>query len=150
MKLQVKHSGVVKNGKKIYDYPDLYSQQLFELEGKQFVEIIQEKKRKVTISQHAYYRGGILGSCYKSEMFSYMDNKDSIHDLYFAKKFLTHIETVELPNERYEVSVTRHLSEISTKEMSEFIEKVLAECADLGIEVLPSEMYYSKYYDKTI
>jgi len=147
MKIEVKHSGIVKNGKKIYDYPHLYEQQLQSLEGQEFVEIIKKKHVKVTQSQHAYYRGGILITCYQTEMFNHLENKDKIHDLYFAKKFLTHKELVVLPGEQYEVEVTRHLPELSKQEMSDFIERVLAECAELEIEILPPEMYYSKYYN---
>lgn len=130
--------------------PELYEKQIQSLEGRRFVEIISEVKQKPTQSQFGYYRGGILPTCYQSEMFSHLDNKDKIHELYFAKKFLTHVELLVLPNEKYEVQITRSLADLSDKEMSEFIERVLAECANLGIEVLPSEMYYNKIYNKKL
>lgn len=146
MKTQVKHYGFIKDGKKIYHNPALFKQQMDSLEGKQFVEIISEVKNKPSQSQYNYYRGGILVACHESEMFCHFDNKDLIHDCYFAKKFLTHRELVVLKNERYEVNVTRSLADLSDKEMSEFIDRVLAKCADLGIYVLSPTEYYNKYY----
>jgi hypothetical protein len=148
LKVTVKHYGIVERGKKKYYQPDLYERQLQSLEGKRFVEIIQECKQKPSVSQFNYYRGGILPTCYQSEMFCHLDNKDKIHDLYFAKKFLTHRELVVLKDEKYEVNITRSLADLSQDEMSEFIEKVLAKCAELDIDILSPEQYYNKYYSK--
>lgn len=150
MKTVVKHFGIVERGVKKYYLPDLYKKQIDALEGRRFVETIQEVKNKPTVSQYNYYRGGILIACYESEMFCHLDNKDKIHELYFAKKFLTHKELIVLKNEKYEVEITRSLADISDKEMGEFIDRVLAECDQLGIEVLSPEQYYSKYYNKKI
>lgn len=148
MKTTVKHYGIIERGKKKYYNPDLYQGQIDSLEGKRFVEIIQESKQKPSISQYNYYRGGILPTCYSTEMFNHLDNKDKVHELYFAKKFLTHKELVVLKNEKYEVEITRSLADLSQEEMSAFIERVLSECVELGIEILSPEQYYNKYYSK--
>jgi len=146
----LKHYGIVERGIKKYYLPDLYKKQIDALEGRRFVEVIQEVKNKPSPSQYGFYRGGILPACYESEMFSHLDNKDLIHECYFAKKFLTHKQLVVLKNERYEVDITRSLADIDDKEMSDFIEKVLAECADLGIYIMSPNEYYNKYYNKKI
>jgi hypothetical protein len=150
MKPTIRHYGIIERGVKKYYNPDLYKRQIESLEGRRFVEIIQEVKQKPSINQYNYYRGGILPSCYASEMFSHLDNKDKVHELYFAKKFLTRKELLILPKERYEVDITRSLADLSQAEMSEFIDRVLAECAILGIEILTPEEYYDKFYNKKI
>lgn len=147
MKIQIKHSGKVVNGVKIYDNPLLYRQQLQELEGKEFIEIIKEKTRKPSNNQYGFYRGGILPTCHSSEMFSHFDTKDDIHSNYFAPKFLSYMVNVKVGNESYEIKKVRSLSEISEKEFSVFIERVIADCADNGIHILLPEEYYNKHYN---
>jgi len=146
MKGIVQHYGRVRNGKVIFDIASLYDDQLRELEGKQIVMTIKERHKSPTKSQYGYYRGCILPICYETEMFSAYDNKDEIHEFYFADKFLSY--TIKDPKTGKEKQRVRSLSDITDKEMSVFIERVLAECAELGIEIPPSEMYYNKYYEK--
>lgn len=148
MKLQVNHYGRVRGGEIIYAIPELMRQELAALEGKDVIITIKKKHEKASTNQYGYYRGGILGTCYKSNHFAALDTKDQIHELYFAPKFLTYKKLVEISGVRKEVTVTRSLADLSVEEMSEFLEKVLAECAHLGIEVLPAEMYYSRFYSK--
>lgn len=147
MKIEIKHSGKVVNGVKIYSNPLLYHQQIQDLEGKEFIEVIKEKTRKPSISQYGYYRGGILPTCHSSEMFFHFDNKDDIHTNYFAPKFLSYKVLVELKNERYEITKVKSLSQLSEKEFSIFIERVLADCAENGIEILTPEEYKNKHYN---
>jgi len=146
MKIEIKHSGEVRNGVKYYDNPDLYRQQLQELEGKRFIEIIKEKHRTPSNGQYGFYRGGILPICYTTEMFSYFDNKDDIHSNYFAPKFLSYKVVVKVKNERYEITKVRSLTELSEKEFAMFIERVIIECSELGIEIPDHNQYYNKYY----
>jgi len=147
MRIEVKHSGEVRGGVKYYDNPDLYRQQLQELEGKRFVEIIKEQHKKPTVNQNGFYRGGILPTCHSSEIFSHFDTKDDIHTNYFAPKFLSYVVQVQIKNERYEIKKVRSLTELSEKEFALFVERVLVECAELGIEVLDPSQYYNKYYN---
>jgi len=146
MKTHIPHYGEVKRGKKVYYNPDLYQRQIDSLEGRKFVEIIKPITKKPTLDQYGYYRGGILVACHLSEMFKHFDNKDDVHTLYFAKLFLTHKQLVVLPNEKYEVTLTRSLADLDRGEMTEFIERVLAKCAELDIEIMPPDAYYNKYY----
>lgn len=146
--MEIKHYGIVERGIKKYFIPELYQQQVQALEGKRFVEIIREVKNKPTQSQFNYYRGGILPTCYSAEMFNHLDNKDKVHEFYFAKKFLTHIELFEFKGEKREIEVTRSLADLSDKEMTDFISRVLAECDELGITILSPDQYYNKFYTK--
>lgn len=149
MKVTIKHTGIIKNGKKIYDNPSLYTDQIQSLEGKFFVEEIKEKHNKASNNQYNYYRGAILPTCHKSEMFSYFDKKDDIHDNYFAPMFLSYTVMVKLLNKKpYEQVKVRSLADLSVDEMSEFIERVIAECSLNGIEIPSPEMFYQKYYQK--
>lgn len=149
MKVTIKHTGIIKNGRKIYDNPNLYTDQIISLEGKKFEEVIKEKHNEVTHNQYGYYRGAILPTCHKTEMFSYFDKKDDIHENYFAPLFLSYIVMVRLPNRKpYEQTKVRSLADLSKDEMTEFIERVLAHCVENNINCPPPEAYYQKYYQK--
>lgn len=149
MKLQIKHYGRVRSGELVFDLPKLFSQQKAELEGKNFVLVLQEMHKKPSRSQYGYYRGVMLVACHKSEMFRHFDNKDEIHEFYFAKKFLSYTKLVQLPDKKpYEDKAVRSLADISESEMSEFIERVAADMAENGIELEAPENYYNKYYEK--
>lgn len=146
MKLEVKHYGRIKAGKIIWSIPDLYNQQLLELEGCDIVMTMKKRHEKPSLSQYGYYRGAILIACYQSEIFSSADNKDQIHDDYFSPKFLSYKKMVDFGGQQREVVRYMSLADLSKDEMSEFIQKVLAECNELGIEILPPELFYNKYY----
>lgn len=146
MKIEVKHSGEVRGGVKYYDNPDIYRQQLQELEGKRFIEIIKEKHKKLTRSQQNYYRGGILPACHKSEHFYHFDKTEDIHEDYFSEKFLTYKKEVKIDNERYLIKKKISTASLNQKEMAEFIERVIAHCGELGIEVPDNTQYYNKYF----
>lgn len=148
MKITIKHSGHVKNGKKVYDNPDLYREQIQALEGRNFVEEIKEKKVNASMSQYGYYRGAILPTCHKSEMFNSFDKKDDIHDNYFAPQFLSYTVLVKLPGKTYEQIKVRSLADLSVDEMSVFIERVIAFLAENNIDVPAPEEFYNKYYQR--
>lgn len=149
MKLSVKHYGKIENGKKIYYNIPLYKQQLQALEGMEFVEIIEEKPKKASVDQHNFYRGGILGTCIQTEYFSHFANEDAIHEDFFAPMFLSYTVQVTTPKESKIVTKVRSTADLSKKEYSEFIDKVLNFCGENDIHVLPPEQYHSRYY-KTI
>lgn len=148
MNCDIRHYGRVEKGIKIYFNPDLYRDQLASLEGKDFCEVIKQKHKKPSNNQYGFYRGGILPTCYQTEMFNHLDNKDSIHEDYFAPKFLGFSKMVEVGGKKYEFWKVRSLADLTEKEMSEFITRVLAECDLNGIEIPSPEQYYSKYYNK--
>lgn len=145
-KALIKHFGRVINGRKVYHNKALYYQQIALLEGKEFEEVIKEKKRKVTNDQYAYYYGGCLPTCHESEYFSHFDKAADIH-VYFEYKFLTYKKMMIIGDEKQEITKQISLSELSRKEMGEFIEKVLYHARnDLKINILSSEDYYNENY----
>jgi len=147
MKLLIKHYGKVLNGKKIYYNQPLYNQQLIQLEGKEFCEIIEERARKITVPQHNYYRGGILPACFESEMFNGFDKPDDIHTYYFSPKFLSYTKVINLPNgNKKEIIQYQSMADLTSKETSNFIERVLADCAENQIIILSPDEYYNKFY----
>lgn len=149
MNLEIRHYGRVKNRKLHFDIPELYNRAVESLEGKEFCLTIKKKHKAVSQNKHAYYRGGILNVCYQSEMFSHLDNKDQIHELYFAPKFLAYKKLLEINGAKKEVTAVRSLADLSDDEMGEFIEKVIADCeTELNLEIHSPETYYSKFYNK--
>lgn len=147
MSLLIKHFGFIKNGRKVYHNPELYNAQLLQLEGQEFEEIIKKRTRKTTHSQFDFYRGIILPICYQQECFSHYDKPDDIHDDYFADKFLSYTKTVTLPDGRkVEKKRTISTSSLTVEEMSKFIEKVIIDCAELGIIIKDPQAYINSHY----
>jgi len=149
MKPIIKHPGKVIHSKLEFYNKPLWQQQIFALEGKEIEVIIKEKQKKPSLDQFAYYRGGILGTCHQSEMFSHFENQDEIHENYFAPKFLSYKQLVVFPKERYEVTKVKSMAELTRKETAEFIDRVIADCTENGIVILSPEEYYQTHY-KTI
>jgi len=146
-KALIKHFGRIMNGRKVYHNKALYYQQMALLEGKEFEEVIKEKKRKVTNDQYAYYYGGVLNECFNTEFFSAFNKAADIH-AYFEYQFLAYPVMLEVGNQKREMTKYWSLSELGKKEMSEFIERVLHHCReDLKIKILTPEEYYTENYN---
>jgi len=147
----IKHFGKIMNGKLYFSNEALWEQQRLALESKEFELIIKEKHKKATNDQYGYYRGGILGTCYTSEMFSHFDKPDDIHENYFAPKFLSYTTMVTILNpktgntERFERVKVRSMAELDRKETGEFIDKCIADCEVNGIHILTPEEYYEQH-----
>jgi hypothetical protein len=132
----------------MYYSPSTVNSQLASFpDGTEFEEIIKKRSNKTTMSQHAYYRGVILEACYQSEMGSQFDKADDIHEDYFAPKFLSYKKLVTDPR-GVKSEITKYISmaEMSIEETSEFIEKVIADCAMNGIYFRSPEEYYNSLY----
>lgn len=128
----------------------LWYQQLGVLEGQEFELVIKKRHRKITNDQYGFYYGGILTSCFESELFSNFDKSADVH-LYFEDRFLTYKTMIIVGDTKKEVIRTKSLSSLTKVEMSEFIERVLAHCrADLGITILDPEQYYIELYKTKI
>lgn len=144
--------GKVVNGSLIQYNPDLHKQVVNSLEGKEFELILKEKKKRVSLDQHGYYRGAIVKECTNYEIFGGW-SEDDIHD-FFADQFLSYKKTLIV---RYDdgselVRTLRKIestSGLSTKEMSEFIEKVIMWLSSQGIVILSPEEYYLGKYKTT-
>lgn len=138
-KPEIKHFGIIRNGIKIYYNKELYEKQITGLEGKEFEEIIKEKSKKTSSSTHGYYRGGILPSLEESTVFSGWE-RNEIHE-YFQSRFLMETYDRIVNGERKEITTIRSTADLNQSEMNHFIEQVIKECAELGIEILPPEQY---------
>jgi len=146
---EIRHYGLIKNRRLIFNEPELYNKVVESLEGKEFCLTLKKRHKQISQNKHAYYRGGILGVLYQTEMFSHLDNKDQIHDLYFAPKFLRYVKTITVNGQTKEHSAVRSLADLSDEEMGTFIERVIADCeSELGVAISDPETYYSKYYNK--
>lgn len=149
MSVEIKHIGQIdENGKKIYYNPELYRNQIDLLRGQEFIEIIKKKHQKVTQSQHGYYRGVILPICHKTNRFLHFDKKDDIHDDYFAPKLLSEIRVVEVDGKVNEFLKIKSVADLNKEEMTEFIERVLADLSENGITIPSPEESYNKYFQK--
>lgn len=112
-----------------------------ELEGKEFELVLKEKHSRVTNSQYRYYFGGVLRTCYQTEMFSHFDKADDIHEMFFGPKFLSYTKVVEVGKEKSLVKRVPSLTTITRKELGEFIDKVIIWCAEHSIVILSPEQY---------
>ena len=144
--VNIKHFGKVVAGRIIYYNKPLFDRQVYELESSEVELIIKKKHKAPSPDQYGYYRGGILSACYNSEMFSHLDKQDDIHELYFAPKFLSYTRMCIINGVKKEVVVTRSMADLDRMEVAEFIQKVLAECNELGIEVQPPDAYHLAHY----
>lgn len=150
MKTLVRHFGKVDDNCKLHYGSDyLWKQQLEQLRGQDVEILIKKRSKKNTSSQYGYYRGGILNTCFESEMFKGSFNKaDDIHDEYFAPLFLSFTKMITVGGKTKEQVFTRSMSELNREETSQFIERVIAHCeSELGLTILSPDQYYNKHYN---
>lgn len=145
----IKHFGKVVNGKRLYYNFDLHTENLHDLEGQEFVEVIKLKPKKVSHDAHGYYRGGILGTAMEFEMFSGWE-REEIHDNHFSELFLTYKKTVKYMagvETMYRTKTYKQsTASLSSTEMFDFCQKCIQWLAENGIIVLtPDEYYLGKY-----
>ena len=150
MNTLIRHYGKIVNSKMIFYNKELLDNSVLQLNGREFELVIKEKSKRASTDQFGYYRGGILGTCHETEMFSHFNGRDEIHENYFAPLFLSYKVMVELPGKKYELTKVRSLADLTMKEFAEFITRVIAHCeSELGIAIANSEDYYITKY-KTI
>lgn len=143
MALTIRHYGKIENGKKTYYNSELYRQQIAELEGQEFEEVIKKRHRKMTNDQSAYYRGGVLGTIAKHDAFIHFNKPDDIHEDIIAPMFLGYTKMVKIRDEQWEKKMVRSTADLNKDEMREFIEKVISWAAiEFGIIILDSTQYY--------
>ena len=150
MSLIVRHYGKIENGKKTYYNPELYKQQMDQLEGQEFEEVIKKRHRKVSDDQHSYYRGAVLGTIAKHDSFIHFNKPDDIHDDVIAPMFLGYTKVVTLENQQWEIKLVKSTADLNKDEMREFIEKTIAWAAiEFGIIILDSTQYYLTLHKTT-
>ncbi len=147
MKVVIRHFGkVLNNGKIIFADEELWENQRRSLAGKDFELVVTEKLKRPSPNQFSYLFGGILGSMLTCEQFSHYDNPKELCEDLLEPMFLSYQVLVRVGKKSWLQTKTRRLSDLSKKELSEFIEKVLVYCGREGIEILESEAYVNKYY----
>jgi len=148
MKATYQHFGKIVNGQKLYYNPKLLQQSLSDLEGKEFVEVLKEKYKKVSLDTHGYYRGGVVKECMGYEIFGGWD-EDDLH-AFFASEFLRETKVLPLSKDdavhQAPITAIRSTASLSQREMNEFVEKVIRWLANEGIVIHTPEEYYLGNY----
>jgi hypothetical protein len=149
----IKHYGKIVKGVKHYYNPKLYSQNLLELEGKEFEEVLREKHKRVSQDAHGYYRGGVLGTAMSCEMFAGWE-RDDIHD-FFARMFLAYTKTNILimpggTTKTINVRKVDSTASLNSRRMKEFTDKCIQWLAEHNVIVLSPEDYYLGKYKTDI
>ena len=141
----VKHKGTIINQRRIYDYPALIKSQIQQLEGRRFVEVIEEEPETKTIPQLAFYHGGIIaGTCMKATLFEGWIEGEI--DFFFRRTFLSYEKTFYDGQVSKTISVVQRLSGVSKEQMVLFLDNVIEWLAQRGIKVLNPDQYkYGKY-----
>lgn len=135
------------NGRLSFHNKALWYQQLGALESKEYELVIKERKKKVTNDQYGYYFGGVLTTCFETELFSAFDKAADVH-IYFEDKFLSYKTMVIIGDVKKEIVRHRSLSELSKQEMSEYIDRCIMHCRnDLQINILSPDEYHTENYN---
>lgn len=142
-----KHYGIITNGERQYYNEAYYNSVMKELEGKEFVETIKLKPKRVSLDAFGYYYGGVVGSALNDEMFGGW-TKDDVDD-FFSDMFLSFHKPVAMTigghtENVYLRKVTSKGAGFTSKQMSEYTEKVIIWLATHGIPVMTPEQYYSQ------
>ena len=83
-----RHYGTIVNGKKVYSNPDLQQISIGELEGQEFEEVIQKRKKEASRNQYGYLFGGIFADALEYETFDGWTVKEL--EQFFVEMFLSH------------------------------------------------------------
>lgn len=139
-----RHYGKIHQGK-LYFSPrniERYKNALKALEGEDFELSIRKVQKHATESQYSYYRKAIIGTCEQSEMFGGWLKVEIAK--FFEEMFLSETIIKRLPAGTWTNKITRSVANLSTIEMSEFIEKVIAWLAQNNISIGSPEDYFHK------
>jgi hypothetical protein len=140
-----RHFGIIKDGVRHYYDKNFHNKNLAQLEGQQFEEVIKMKRKNVSLRAFAFYRGPITSIALQSEMFGGW-TKEELHD-FFCERFLSNILVTKVIKHGQtflkERTVVGNTSSMSSKEMSEFTEKVLHFLANNDIIIDNPDNYES-------
>jgi len=146
---QIRHYGIINNGKvKLLNLP-LYKKNIDSLEGKRIEFTIKEVHEFPTPDQHAYYRGAVIETALQAECFGGWTN-DEVHkelaDLFLGTDIVVRVvrkDGTVIAKTRRDVPST---ADLSKKEMTAYIDKCIMFLAAEGIEVHTAEMYKLNKY----
>jgi hypothetical protein len=141
----IKLKGIVTNGERVYDRPEMKKMVLDELEGKRFEEIIKKEHIAKTDQQLAYYFGGIIsGTCMRNEMFGGWSKDDVDHHL---RSVVCAYKEIRIVNGKPTITErVDSLSEYNVDQMVLFLEGVLQYLSTMDIVPLPPNEYELKKY----
>lgn len=138
MDFRYRNTGIIKEGKRIYDDPSLHSRFIASLEGKKFEEFTRELKAPPSSQQRAFYVGVVLKEAHRHEQFNHYNNPKDIHDLVMAPLFLSYYDSAGLQR-------IKKLSELDEQEMWDLTERVIAYLAsEFGVIIADKDKYYIK------
>ena len=137
-----RHYGKVRNNRLNFSLRNYerYINALKALEGEDFELSIRKVQKHASDSQYAYYRKGIIATCLTTEMFGGWE-ADEIAK-FLEEMFLSETTIKRLPAGTWSNKITRTIANLSTIEMSEFIEKVIAWLAQNNISIKSPEEYF--------
>lgn len=118
--------GKIHNGKMVWTEFGLrlWNQQVAALEGQEVEVIIRKKKNKRTLDQNAWYWGCILPLM--AEAFGY-DSAEEVHEALKWRLLKTH--------EDHPMPSVRSTAKMTTKEFSEYVERVRQLSAEMGLDI---------------
>lgn len=138
------HYGKVIHGMLTYYNKPLLDLEIRNLEGLEFDLILKEKKKRVSLDTHGYYRGGVIREALKYKLFTGW-TEDSMHDFFssiFLKRTKIHALHRDHGIEQQPVTTIKSTSDLSQVEMNQFIENVIRWLDAEGIVIHPPEQYY--------
>lgn len=123
---------------------ELFNKQKDGLRGKKVIIYMLEDEPKATTDQIKYYFGVLLRIAHKSNDYNHFDKSDDLHYKHFGNKYLGYTEVEEKEGIKKLVKKIKSIAELPMSEMSDFIERVIVDLAQDGIDVLSPQEYALK------
>lgn len=146
MQILVKHRTEVdfNTGKITFKDLELFNKQKDSLRGKKVIIYMVEDEPVTSPDQIRYYFGVLLRIAHKSNEYNHYDKSDDLHYKHFGFKYLGYTDVEEVEGKKRLVKKIKSIAELPMSEMSEFIERVIVDLADDGIDVLSPQEYALK------
>lgn len=143
-----KHYFIIRDGKFIWEEPDMLEFKRKSLEGVRSYAILEEVEGDITPNQYAYYFGGIIRKeCMVSEAFQGLSDKQ-IHQVLFTELRSTQKGIKNKDGTTRLVTVTDDFGSYKKPDMIKYIEEVIAHLQlEYDIHPKPAEHYkYNRFY----
>lgn len=118
-----------------------------EASGGEFELTIQSCAHPTTEDQHAYYRSLIRNTLVGCEIFGGW-NENRIHE-FFTSRYLCYSKVEVVKGVEHIVRRVESTANIGKKRMAQYIESVIAWCAQEGITIGSPEDYHNEKYKTT-
>ena len=151
--LAYKHFFIVKEGKFIWDDPQMFEYKKKSLDGRRGYAIIEEEKDKASTNQLAYYFGGIIRKeCMKSNVFTGLSEKEIHNGILFETR--GYVRNIQMPDGTTKIMECLPDFDDIVKdkgEMSKYISEVIILLqTDYNIHPKPASHYkYNKFHIET-